>query len=184
MERREPNLTPSRSLFREFVDDATGILISERREVTLKNLIWGIFGLDAFMILFLFRIRKWCQRWRIPLVGRLLRGAQLALYGIELGIDIELGRAVYFVHSSGVVVGGRASVGAFTRFYGSNTVGAGKDDGEPVIGSRVMIGAGARLLGSINIGDNVTIGANAVVLKDVPPGKTMVGIPARERPVS
>jgi hypothetical protein len=53
MERREPNLTPSRSLFREFVDDATGILISERREVTLKNLIWVIFGLDAFMILFL-----------------------------------------------------------------------------------------------------------------------------------
>ena len=53
MERREPNLTPSRSLFREFVDDATGILISERREVTLKNLMWVIFGLDAFMILFL-----------------------------------------------------------------------------------------------------------------------------------
>jgi serine O-acetyltransferase len=141
-----------------------------------------VFGLDAFIILLFFRIRKFCQRWRVPLVGRILRGLSLSLYGIELGIEIELGRAVYFVHSSGVVVGGKAVVGDFTRFYGSNTVGAGKDDGEPVIGSRVVVGAGARLLGPITIGDHVFIGANAVVLNDVASGKTVVGIPAKERP--
>ena len=100
------------------------------------------------------------------------------LYGIDLATDIELGHGVYFVHSHGVVVGGNAKVGAGTRFLGSNTVGTAKENGYPQIGRNVLVSCGARVLGPIHIGDNASLGANAVVLSDVPDGATAVGVPA------
>jgi serine O-acetyltransferase len=78
-----------------------------------------------------------------------------------------------------VVVGGTARVGDRVKFMGNNTVGTAKDNGYPVIEDDVLIGAGARLLGPIRVGAGAIIGANAVVLEDVPPGALAVGIPAR-----
>jgi serine acetyltransferase len=116
------------------------------------------------------------------LINRILRGLSLALYGIELGADIELGTGVYFVHSTGTVVGGKSVIGNRVRLFGCNTIGTAKEDGEPKIGNDVRIGAGARVLGPITIGDRVVIGANAVVLKSLEAGVTAVGIPAKVTP--
>jgi len=83
------------------------------------------------------------------------------------------------VHPVGTVVGGTARVGDRVRFMGNNTVGTAKDNGYPIIENDVIVGAGARILGPVRIGARSVIGANAVVLSDVPPDSVAVGIPAR-----
>jgi serine O-acetyltransferase len=134
---------------------------------------------DAWMILLLFRIRKRCLRWKIPVVNRVLRLCQMVFAGVELGNDVELGAGVYFIHSLGTVIGGDARVGSRVRFMGNNTVGTARDNGYPVIEEDVEVGCGARILGPVRIGAGAVIGANAVVLTDVPPGAVAVGMPAR-----
>jgi serine O-acetyltransferase len=134
---------------------------------------------DTFLILALWRTRCAARRLRIPLVNHILRRAQTLVFGIELGNDIELGPGVFFVHPVGIVVGGTARVGARVVFMGSNTVGTAKDNGCPVIEDDVIVGAGARVLGPVRVGARAVIGANAVVLTDVPADRVVVGIPAR-----
>jgi serine O-acetyltransferase len=132
---------------------------------------------DAFTILSLHRLQDSRVGRRIPMLRWLVRRVLTALYGIELGRDIVLGPGVYFVHTSGVVIGGDARVGARVRFYGNNTVGSARDDGCPVIEDDVRVGCGARVLGDIRVGARSVIGANAVVLHDVPPDSVVVGVP-------
>ncbi len=134
---------------------------------------------DAWIILLLFRIRKTSLRLRIPVLNRLLRLMQIMFAGVELGNDVELGDGVYFIHSLGTVVGGDARVGHRVRFYGNNTVGTARDNGYPVIEDDVEVGCGARILGPVRIGARSVIGANAVVLRDIPADCVAVGAPAR-----
>jgi serine O-acetyltransferase len=137
---------------------------------------------DSYMILVLWRLRCAARRWRVPLVNHLLRRVQSVVFGIELGNGITLGRGVFFVHPIGIVVGGSAQVGDRVRLMGSNTVGTAKDNGYPVIGDDVVLGAGARVLGPVEVGMRAVIGANAVVLTDVPPDSVAVGLPVRVVP--
>jgi serine acetyltransferase len=137
---------------------------------------------DGFAVAVLQRLREAMRAASVPLGNRLLRRAQLALFGIDLGNDIELGTGVYFVHTVGTVIGGTARVGNRVRFMGSNTVGTAKDNGYPIIEDDVTVGVGARILGPVRIGARAVIGANAVVVTDVPSDHVAVGIPARVRP--
>jgi serine O-acetyltransferase len=134
---------------------------------------------DSYWIVVLWRMRCGARRWHIPLVNHLLRRVQSVVFGIELGNGITLGRGVYFVHPIGIVVGGSARVGDRVRLMGSNTVGTAKDNGYPVIGDEVVLGAGARVLGPVRVGNRAVIGANAVVLTDIPQDSVAVGVPAR-----
>lgn len=134
---------------------------------------------DAFHLLVLFRLRALIRRWHIPMLNRHLRLCQMMFGGVELGDEITLGRGVYFIHSLGTVVGGTARVGDRVRFMGNNTVGTARDNGYPVIEDDVELGAGARVLGPVRIGAGAVIGANSVVLSDIPAGAVAVGAPAR-----
>jgi len=134
---------------------------------------------DAYALLFLFRVRRLLIRMHIPVVNRVLRMCQMIFGGIELGNDITLGSGVYFIHSLGTVIGGTARVGHRVRFLGNNTVGTARDNGYPTIEDDVEVGCGARILGPIRIGARSVIGANAVVLADVPADSVAVGVPAR-----
>lgn len=167
------------NIFQQITADLRGILAYERKSLTLKAFLWALFGIDAWWIMILFRKRQWARRWHIPFVGRFLRGVQTALYGIELGIDIELGSGVYFVHPVGVVIGGQSRVGEGCVFMGSNTVGAARGGESPTIGANCVVGAGARILGNITVGEKCFIGANAVVTQDIEANSVAVGIPAK-----
>jgi serine O-acetyltransferase len=135
--------------------------------------------LDSFAVLAMTRIREKARKYHIIGLNRVLRLTQTALYAIEIGKDVEMGKGVYFVHTVGTVVGGTARIGDRVRFMGNNTVGTAKDNGCPIIEDDVVVGCGARILGPVRVGARATIGANAVVLNDVPPDTIVVGSPAR-----
>lgn len=101
-----------------------------------------------------------------------------AISGADIPINCRIGGGLLIPHPNGIVIHPSASIGPNCLLFQQVTLGA-DDSGVPTIGGHVDIGAGAKILGSINVGDHARIGANAVVLKDVIPGATMVGIPAR-----
>jgi serine O-acetyltransferase len=112
-------------------------------------------------------------------VNHALRVVTTVLYSIEIGSEVALGEGVNFTHTLCTVVGGTSKIGARVKFMGNNTIGTAKDNGYPVIEDDAVIGCGARVLGPIRIGRGAMIGANAVVLTDVPPGAVATGIPAK-----
>jgi serine O-acetyltransferase len=103
-------------------------------------------------------------------------------YGIEVEYCTKLGRRVVIDHQSGIVINGYSEIGDDCRLRQNVTIGIktlDDPDGAPKLGRRVDIGAGAVVLGRIEVGDDAQIGANAVVLRDVPAGALAVGVPAR-----
>jgi len=134
-------------------------------------------------------------RWRYGIRSRLLRMPFSLLYkilfkwiqivaGIELPCEARIGRNFIIDHFGGIVVSGYAIFGDNCRIRNGVVVGLARRDDPcaPVIGNNVDIGTGAKVLGHIRIGDNVLIGANAVVIRDVPDNSIAVGVPAIARP--
>lgn len=114
--------------------------------------------------------------------ARLVSQTARFLTGIEIHPGAVIGRGMFIDHGSGVVIGETAEIGDNCTIYQGVTLGGtGKDTGKrhPTLGNNVMIGAGAKVLGPFKIGDNAKIAANAVVLEEIPPDSTAVGIPAR-----
>ena len=102
--------------------------------------------------------------------------------GIEIHPGAKIGRGLVIDHGMGLVIGETAEIGDDCLLYHGVTLGATqnlKSKRHPTLGSNVVVGAGAKILGNITIGDGARIGSNAVVVKDVPPGATARGIPAR-----
>lgn len=126
--------------------------------------------------------------WRRPglrLPARLLSQLVRAATGIEIHPGAVLGRRLFIDHGMGIVIGETAVVGDdVILFHGATLGGKAMRPGKrhPTLGDRVVVGAGAKILGPVWIGDDAQIGANAVVVKDVPPGAVAVGVPARIRP--
>ncbi len=109
-----------------------------------------------------------------------LQALELMLAGAEIHPAARIGPGFCLVHSNGVVIGDRAHIGAhFICFQGVTVGDSGKGDGQPRLGDWVKAGAGAKILGGITIGERAVIGANSVVLHDVPAHAVAVGIPAR-----
>ena len=146
---------------------------------TMKEAVKAALTQDGYKVLLFSRVRESARRWHVPGVNHALRLATTVLYSIEIGNDIELGTGINFTHTLGTVIGGTSKVGDRVKFMGNNTIGSAKDNGCPVIEDDVVIGCGARILGPVRIGKGAYIGANAVVLTDVPAGAIATGIPAR-----
>jgi serine O-acetyltransferase len=121
-------------------------------------------------------------KMRLHLVARLLSQFGRFLTGIEIHPAATIGRRLFIDHGSGVVIGETAEIGDdVTLYHGVTLGGTSLDVGKrhPTLQNGVIVGAGAKILGPVMVGTNARIGANAVVLSDVPAGVTMVGIPAR-----
>lgn len=137
---------------------------------------------SGFHALLCYRLAHWLWKRRIPFVPRAL--SQLARFftGIEIHPGAAIGSGLFIDHGMGVVIGETTEIGDnVTLFQGVTLGGTGKQRGKrhPTLGSHVVVGAGAKVLGPITIGDYVKIGANSVVLQDVPDHSTVVGIPGR-----
>ena len=135
-------------------------------------------GLHA---LFFHRIAHFCYRKRLFLMGRLVSNFSRFMTGIEIHPGAVIGKEFFIDHGMGIVIGETAEIGDHVMlFHGVTLGGTGKDKGKrhPTVKDNVVIGAGAKVLGPVTIGENAKIGANSVVLKDVPDHCSAVGVPA------
>ena len=128
------------------------------------------------------RVAHRLHRLKIPFFPRCISQVSRFFTGIEIHPGAKIGRRFFIDHGMGVVIGETAEIGDNVTLYQGVTLGGtGKERGKrhPTIGNDVVIGTGAKILGNIKIGDNTQIGANAVVIRDVPPHSTVVGVPGR-----
>lgn len=135
----------------------------------------GLHALFFHRIAHFLYVRNWF------LLSRMISNFSRFMTGIEIHPGARIGQRFFIDHGMGVVIGETAEVGDdVTLFHGVTLGGTGKDQGKrhPTIGNNVVIGTGAKILGPIFVGDYAKVGANAVVLKDVPPRHSAVGIPA------
>lgn len=132
--------------------------------------------------LLMHRLSHWLWKADFFWLGRFLSHIGRWLTGIEIHPGATIGRRVFIDHGMGVVIGETAVIGDDCTLYHGVTLGGtswNKGKRHPTLGAGVVIGAGAKVLGPITIGENAKIGSNAVVVKDVPANATAVGIPAR-----
>ncbi|MBR2878739.1 MAG: serine O-acetyltransferase [Clostridia bacterium] len=128
------------------------------------------------------RPAHWLYKHKWYFLARMISQCTKFWTGIEIHPGAKIGSGVFIDHGTGVVIGETAEVGDNCTIYQNATLGGtGKDTGKrhPTIGKNVMIGAGAKILGPFTVGDNSKIAANAVVLNEVPPNTTCVGVPAK-----
>lgn len=128
------------------------------------------------------RLSHWLWNWKLKWLARLLSQLARLLTGIEIHPGAKIGRRFFIDHGMGVVIGETAEIGDDCTLYHGVTLGGTtlrKGKRHPTLGNNVVLGAGAKILGPITIGDNARVGSNSVVVKDVPAGATVVGIPGR-----
>jgi serine O-acetyltransferase len=128
-----------------------------------------------------YRVNHWLWTHHLRLLARWLSQVARLLTGIEIHPGAQIGRRLFIDHGMGVVIGETAIVGDDVTLYQGVTLGGtGKESAKrhPTIGNSVVIGAGAKVLGNILVGDNSRVGAGSVVLRDVPENSTVVGVPA------
>lgn len=128
------------------------------------------------------RAAHWFYKRGHKVIARIISQTMRGITGIEIHPGAKIGKGLLIDHGSGVVIGETAEIGDYCLLYQGCTLGGtGKDHGKrhPTLGNNVMVGAGAKILGPFKVGDNAKIAANAVVLKEVPPNSTAVGVPAR-----
>jgi serine O-acetyltransferase len=136
----------------------------------------------GFHALLAYRISHWLKAHGVPILPRVLSQLARWLTGVEIHPSAKIGTGFFIDHGMGVVIGETAEIGDYvTLFQGVTLGGTGKERGKrhPTLGNHVVVGAGAKILGGITVGDNVKIGSNSVVLKNVPPNSTVIGVPGR-----
>ena len=128
------------------------------------------------------RVSSWLWNRGAKVAARTVNEITRIFTGVDIHPGASLGARLFIDHATGVVIGETAEVGDdVTIYHGVTLGGSGKDTGKrhPTIGDRVTIGAGAKILGAIKIGDDSRIGANAVVVKEVPSSAVVVGVPGQ-----
>lgn len=138
-----------------------------------------------FLPIFLYRSSRAAYLQGLSPVAHLLSYLNQVLFGMEISPRCDIGPGIFFPHTAGTVIGA-SKIGKDVTIFQGVTLGAREIDMDynfalrPELGNCVVVGAGAKVLGGITLGDNVRVGANAVLLQSVPPNTTVVGIPARE----
>lgn len=159
-----------------------GIEAVRARDPAARSRLEVILCYPGVHALALHRVAHRLWRWRLRLLARVLSHISRMLTGIEIHPAARIGRRLVIDHGDGVVIGETAEIGDDVLMYHQVTLGGTSLAGgkrHPTIGDKVILGAGAKVLGPIVVGEGARVGANAVVLSDVPPGQTVVGIPAR-----
>ena len=167
-------------MLKYILDEGRNIL---KKDPAAKTLAESIFLYPSLKALVYHKIAHRYYKKNRLFIARFLSQRARKITGIEIHPGATIGRNVFIDHGMGVVIGETAIVGNnVTIFHGSTLGGIGGEKGEkrhPTVEDDVLIGAGAKVLGNVTIGKGAKIGANAIVLNDIPPYRTAVGIPAK-----
>ncbi|MDI9635752.1 serine O-acetyltransferase [Oscillatoria amoena NRMC-F 0135] len=160
----------------------TDFRIIFERDPAARNWLEVLFCYPGLQVLVFHRFAHLLRKLGIPFIPRLISHLGRFVTGIEIHPGAVIGKGVFIDHGMGVVIGETAIVGDYSLIYQGVTLGGtGKESGKrhPTLGENVVVGAGAKVLGNLQIGNNVRIGAGSVVLRDVPSDCTVVGVPGR-----
>jgi len=160
----------------------TDFQIIFKRDPAARNWLEVLLCYPGLQALVLHRFAHRLCKLGVPFVPRFISHIARFLTGVEIHPGAAIGQGVFIDHGMGVVIGETAIVGDYSLIYQGVTLGGtGKEVGKrhPSLGNNVVVGAGAKVLGNIQVGDNVRIGAGSVVLRDVPSDCTVVGVPGR-----
>jgi serine O-acetyltransferase len=166
-------------MFKRMVSDLRSI---KERDPAARSLLEIFFLYSGFHALMFYRVSHRLYKWKLKFLARMVSQVGRFFTGIEIHPAAKIGRGLFIDHGMGVVIGETAELGDYVTIYQGVTLGGtGKETGKrhPTIGSNVLIGAGAKVLGPFKVGDYARIAANAVVLDEVPPHSTVVGVPGR-----
>ncbi|WP_058300174.1 serine O-acetyltransferase [Gorillibacterium timonense] len=166
-------------MFRRIRSDLSAVFDNDPAARSVLEVVLTYSGLHA---IWLHRIAHWFYRHRSFALARAISQFGRFMTGIEIHPGAQIGSRLFIDHGMGVVIGETCEIGDdVVLFQGVTLGGTGKEKGKrhPTIGSNVVVGSGAKVLGSFKVGDNSRIGANAVVLQEVPAGCTVVGNPGR-----
>ena len=154
----------------------------KKKDPAARSILEIILCYPGLHALFFHRIANFLWRCHLYLIARFISHISRFLTAIEIHPAAKIGKRFFIDHGVGVVIGETAEIGDDVHIYHQVTLGAETSEKvkrHPTVGNGVVIGAGAKLLGPITIGDNAKIGANAVVISDVAPGASMVGVLAK-----
>ncbi|WP_313119553.1 serine O-acetyltransferase EpsC [Proteiniclasticum ruminis] len=166
-------------MFRGLHEDVKNVLKNDK---AAKSYLEVLLLYPTIHALFAYRMAHFFYRKKLFFLARLISQTARFTTGIEIHPGAKIGRRLFIDHGMGVVIGETTTIGDDCIIYHGVTLGATDCDApkrHPDVGDRVLIGAGAKILGPISIGSGAKVGANSVVLKSVPAGATAVGIPAR-----
>jgi serine O-acetyltransferase len=152
------------------------------RDPAARNILEIILCYPGFHAILFYRISNWFWLHKLYLLGRLVSHVGRFLTGIEIHPGAKIGKNIFIDHGMGVVIGETAEIGDNVTLYHGVTLGGTtwkKVKRHPTIGNNVVIGTGAKVLGPVKIGDNSKIGANSVVVNEIPPNSIVVGIPGK-----
>ncbi len=158
------------------------IKTAQKKDPAAKSFLEVLLLYQGLHALINHRIAHFLYKAHLSFLARLLSQVARFITGIEIHPGAKIGKGFFIDHGMGVVIGETAIIGDNVLLYQGVTLGGtGLEKGKrhPTIGNNVVIGTGAKILGNITVGDNSYIGANAVVIKDVPPNSTVVGVPGR-----
>lgn len=152
------------------------------RDPAARNWLEVVCCYPGFHAIVCHRLAHWLHTHQVRFFPRLISHIARFFTGVEIHPGAQIGQGVFIDHGMGVVIGETAIVGDYTLIYQGVTLGGtGKETGKrhPTVGAHVVIGAGAKVLGNIHIGDYARIGAGSIVLRHVPSHCTAVGVPGR-----
>jgi len=158
------------------------IKAAQKSDPAAKSFLEVLLLYQGLHALVAYRAANFLYRMRLFFLARFISQIARWATGIEIHPGAKIGRSLFIDHGMGVVIGETAIIGDNVLLYQGVTLGGtGLEKGKrhPTIGNNVVIGAGAKVLGNITVGDNSYIGSNAVIIKDVPANSTVVGVPGR-----
>ena len=168
-----------KNVFKELYEDAKNIT---KKDPACRNVLEAIILYPGFHAIFFHRIAHFLYRKKLYFLARLISQIARHITGIEIHPGAKIGRKLFIDHGMGIVIGETTTIGNNCTIYHNSTLGGtGKDKYKrhPDLGNNVIVGSGAKVLGPIKIGNNVEVGANAVVTKDFPDNVAIAGVPAK-----
>jgi len=166
-------------MFKRIAEDIRTVF---REDPAARNIIEVISCYPGLHAIWIYRIAHLLWRYRLRLLARLISHISRFLTGVEIHPGAKIGRRFFIDHGMGVVIGETSEIGDDVLMYQGAVLGGTsrqKKKRHPTIGNKVIIGADAVILGAIEIGEGARVGSGSVVVKPVPPGATVVGVPGR-----
>lgn len=171
--------SPKQTLWQQWREDVQCVFARDPAARSTAEILLTYPGVHALLV---FRLshRLWLSGWK--LLARFLSFISRTISNVDIHPGATIGHRFFIDHGAGVVIGETTVIGDDVTLYHGVTLGGttwNKEKRHPTLGNKVLIGAGAKVLGNITVGDSARVGANSVVIKDVPPCCTVVGIPGR-----